>query len=338
MKLRAIVFAALAGLAALGGGAAAQSSVTIFGVVDLAARVVSNDDRQVQLASGGDRASRIGFRGTDDLGGGLSAGFWLEAPLDPDTANLDFNFSRRSTVSLTSRTLGELRLGRDRVPSYFEWAEFDPFGDSGLGASTRLGVASAILPTDAGLTTQQRADNLVGYFTPGGLGGFFAQLGVTAGEGQLGDKYYGGRIGYREGPIAASASWGKTQVTGTEDAVTWAIGGDWDFKVIRLAGFYSSFEIGGGSQENWQIGASAPFGSWLLRGAISGMSGGGSISNHEALHYALGVVYSLSKRTALYTTCASIDNTNTSFTVASGPPLTRGNRSSGLDFGVRHSF
>jgi predicted porin len=338
MKLRAIVFAALAGLAALGGGAAAQSSVTIFGVVDLAGRVVSNDDRQYQLASGGERASRIGFRGTDDLGGGLSAGFWLEAPLDPDTGSPDFDFSRQATVSLVSRTMGELRLGRDKVPTYYEWLEFDVFGDGGLGASTRLGVASAILPSDAGLNTQKRADNLVGWFTPGGLGGFFAQLGVTAGEGQLGDKYYGGRIGYREGPIAASASWGKTQVSGTEDAVTWAIGGDWDFKVIRLAGFYSSLEIGGGSQDNWQIGASAPFDSWLLRGSVSGMSGGGSLSNQEALRYALGVVYSLSKRTALYTTYASIDNTNTAFVVASGPPLTRGNRSSGLDFGLRHSF
>jgi predicted porin len=335
MKLRPVVLAALAAVCGL---ASAQSSVVVFGVVDLAGRHVSNDQSQYQLATGGDRASRLGFRGTEDLGGGLSAGFWLEAPLNPDAADPDFGFSRQSTVSLVSRAAGELRLGRDKVPTYYEWLDFDVFGDGGLGASTRLGVASGIVPSGAGFNTQRRADNLVGYFTPGGLGGFFAQLGATAGEGQPGDKYYGGRVGYREGPIAASASWGKTQLTGSEDAVTWAIGGDWDFKVIRLAGFYSSLEIGGGSQENWRIGASAPFGSWLVRGAISGMSGGGSISNQEALHYALGVVYPLSMRTAIYSTYASIDNTNTAFVVASGPPLTRGNRSSGLDFGVRHSF
>lgn len=163
-------------------------------------------------------------------------------------------------------------------------------------------------------------------------------MSAAPGENNLGNKYHGGRAGYREGPIVASASWGKTQVTGSEDAVTWAIGGDWDLKVIRLTGFYSSLEIGGASQYNWQVGASAPFGSWLLRGAISGMSGVGSLSSQEALRYALGVVYSLSRRTALYTTYASIDNKNTAFVVASGPPLTCGNRSSGLDFGVRHSF
>lgn len=335
MKTRPVVLAALAAMCGL---ASAQSSMVVFGVVDLAARVVSNDDRQYQLASGGDRASRLGFRGTEDLGGGLSAGFWLEAELNPDKADSNFSFNRQSTVSLVSRTAGELRLGRDKVPTYSEWLDFDVFGDGGLGASTRLSVAAGIVPSGAQYNTLKRADNLASYFTPGGLGGFFAQLSAAPGENNPGNKYYGGRAGYRQGPIAVSASWGQTQVTGSEDAVIWNVGGDWDFEVLRLAGFYSSLEIGGASQDNWRIGASAPFGSWLLRGAVSGMSGGGSLSNQDALHYALGVVYSLSKRTALYTTYASIDNTNTSFTVASGPPLTRGNRSSGLDVGLRHSF
>jgi predicted porin len=156
MKLRPIVFAALA---ALSGSAAAQSSVTIFGVVDLAARVVSNDDRQVQLVSVGDRTSRLGFRGTEDLGGGLSAGYWMEAELKPDTGESSL-FNRQSTVSLVSRAAGELRLGRDKVPTYYEWLDFDVFGDSGLAASTRLGVASGIVPSDGAYDTQKRADNL----------------------------------------------------------------------------------------------------------------------------------------------------------------------------------
>ncbi len=335
MKTRPV---ALAALAAMCGLASAQSSVVVFGVVDLAARVVSNDDRQYQLASGGDRPSRLGFRGTEDLGGGLSAEFWLEAELSPDKADSNFSFNRQSTVSFVSRTAGELRLGRDKVPTYYEWLDFDVFGDGGLGASTRLSVAAGMVPSGAQYGTLKRADNLASYFTPGGLGGFFAQLSVAPGENNPGNKYYGGRAGYRRGAVAVSASWGQTQVTGSEDAVTWSVGGDWDFKVLRLAGFYSSLEIGGASQDNWRIGASAPFGSWLLRGAVSGMSGGGSLASQDASHYALGVVYSLSSRTALYTTYASIDNTNTLFTVASGPPLTRGNRSSGLDVGLRHSF
>lgn len=335
MKLRPIVVAALA---ALCGGVAAQSSVTIFGVVDLAARVVSNDDRQVQLASGGERSSRIGFRGTDDLGGGLSAGFWLEAPLDPDTANPDFNFSRRSTVSLTSRTLGELRLGRDRVPSYFEWVEFDPFDDSGLGASSRLSVSEGIVPSGGAYNTFKRADNLVSYFTPAALGGIFAQLSAAPGENQLGNKYYGARLGYREGQIAGSASYGRTQVTASDDAVLWSIGGSYDYKVVRLMGFYSSLDIGPAGQENWLLGITAPAGPLLLRASYQAMNGKDTLAMQESWLVALGAVYSLSKRTAVYATYSMIGNTHTTFTVASGPLLTRGNDSSGFDLGIRHVF
>jgi predicted porin len=335
MKARAIL---LATLAALASAAAAQSGVTVFGVVDLAARYVSNDQSQYQLATSGDRASRLGFRGTEDLGGGLSAGFWLEAPLNPDVADASFSFSRRSTVSLVSRGAGEMRLGRDMVPTYYEWLEFDPFGDSGLGRSTRLATASGIVPSGGAYSTAVRADNLVGYFTPGTMGGLFAHLAMAAGEGQLGNKYYGGRIGYRDGPLAGSMSWGTTQVTADDDAVIWNIGGGYDFQSLLLTGFYSELEIGSSSQSNWQLGLAAPFGPWLVRGSYQGMTGKGGLANQEAWGLALGTVYSLSKRTALYATYSTISNTHTSFAVSSSPPLTPGNDSSGFDLGLRHSF
>ena len=335
MKLRPILAATLLALCA---GASAQSSLVVFGVVDLAARIVDNDDKQYQLASGGDRASRLGFRGTEDLGGGLSAGFWLEATLRPDTADSSFGFDRRSTVSLSSQAAGELRLGRDRTPTYLDWVDYDPFGDGGLGASTRMTVASGIVPAGGAYNTFKRADNLVSYFTPGALGGVFAQLSAAPGENQLGNKYYGARLGYHDGSLAGSASYGKTQVTANDDAVNWNIGGSFDFKSFQLMGLYSSLEIGPSSQENWMLGVTAPFGPWQVRGSYQGMNGKGGLSGQEAWGLAVGGVYSLSKRTALYATYSTISNTGTSFAVASGPPLTRGNDSSGIDFGIRHLF
>ena len=99
---KSIVFAAA--LAACVGSVSAQSSVSVFGVVDLAGRMVSNDETQYQLANGGMQTSRLGFRGTEDLGGGLSAGFWLEGELQADTGNSSgFNFMRRSTVWAATR-------------------------------------------------------------------------------------------------------------------------------------------------------------------------------------------------------------------------------------------
>jgi predicted porin len=68
------------------------------------------------------------------------------------------------------------------------------------------------------------------------------------------------------------------------------------------------------------------------------MSGSGGLNGQEAWGVAVSAVYSLSKRTALYATYSTISNTNTAFKVASGPPLTVGNDSSGMDFGIRHSF
>ena len=71
--------AALALLATAAAGASAQSNVTLFGVVDVAVRHVKNGDNSVNsMASGGYNTSRLGFRGVEDLGGGLKAGFWLE--------------------------------------------------------------------------------------------------------------------------------------------------------------------------------------------------------------------------------------------------------------------
>lgn len=336
MRLRSI---ALAVLATFAGAVLAESSLTVFGVVDLAARVVDNDQRQYQLASGGDRASRLGFRGTEDLGGGLSAGFWLEATLRADMADPEFSFDRRSTVSISSQRAGELRLGRDRVPTYLDWIEYDPFGDGGLGAVTNMSVASGIVPVSGGAyNTFKRADNLVSYFTPGALGGIFAQLSAAAGEGQLGNKYYGARLGYREGPIAGSTSYGKTQVTDSQDAVLWNIAGSYDFRTWQLMGLYSSLEIDSSAQENYMIGVTAPFGPWLLRGSYQAMDGKDGLAGQEAWGLALGAVYSLSKRTAVYATYATISNTNTSFAVSTKPLLTRGNDSSGFDLGVRHIF
>ena len=82
---------ALAVLGAFAGVASAQSSVTMFGVVDLNVQTVSNNDRVYGMSTDGMASSRLGFRGVEDLGGGLKAGFWLEAGLAPDTGRSNTN-------------------------------------------------------------------------------------------------------------------------------------------------------------------------------------------------------------------------------------------------------
>src|SRR5689334_23758725 len=130
---------ALAVLGAFAGAASAQSSVTLFGIVDVNVGQVKNETpttstKITRMSTDGINSSRLGFRGVEDLGGGMKAGFWLEAGLAPDTGAQGgsngistVTFNRRSTVSLMGN-FGEVRLGRDYDPSFWNLTVFDPFG------------------------------------------------------------------------------------------------------------------------------------------------------------------------------------------------------------------
>lgn len=195
--------------------AAAQSSVALFGVIDVNVGWIDNNEATYQLGTNGMATSRLGFRGTEDLGGGLKAGFWLEGEFDADTGrasasfgngdpNSNFAFLRRSTVSLLN-TYGEIRLGRDNTPTYWAWSVYDPFSATGVGNSQNLAQDRQLLTgTNGSYGTLSRANNMVSYFLPGGVTGpgLFGQVSVAAGEGAAGNKYIGGRIGYASGPFS----------------------------------------------------------------------------------------------------------------------------------------
>ena len=174
-------FATLAVLAAASAGAYAQSSVTLFGIVDEAARYVKNGDLKVKsLASGGINTSRLGVRGVEDLGDGLKAGFWLETGLNADSGTTSDStrfWNRRSTVSLMGN-FGEVRLGRDFTPTYLGYSDYDVFGDNGVAASGKFDAPLGVLrdgSTTLGTGQGTRADNQITYLTPGNLGGFYGR-------------------------------------------------------------------------------------------------------------------------------------------------------------------
>jgi len=360
---------ALAALGAFAGAASAQSSVTMFGVVDLNVQTVSNNDRTYSMGTDGMASSRLGFRGVEDLGGGLKAGFWLEMGIAPDTGrnagvwgNGDspiagstsregnqLFFNRRSTVSLSNQW-GELRLGRDYTATFWSWTVFDPFGTNGVGSATNLALSSTIQGALAGSTygTLVRANNMVQYILPGGVfgPGLYGQLQVAAGEGANGNKYWGGRIGYAAGPFDIAGAYGQTDCLDTAcniDLDNWNIGGSWNFGFMKLSGFFSSISADGlgnkAGRDNWFVGVSAPFGQWNFKGSYGGTNGKDLLDNSDASQWAIGVDYNLSKRTALYATWSSINNDNSAFSVSSqASALSLGTNSTGGQIGVRHTF
>lgn len=353
---------ALAVLGAFSGMAAAQSSVTVFGIVDVAARYIKNDGNGSIKGLSADQqaSSRLGFRGVEDLGGGLKAGFWLESALSPDTGDAGSTVSgsnrfwgRRSTVSLMGN-FGEIRLGRDFTPTFNSYSDYAAFGTNGSGSADVFG--NDVLGSTTLTTT--RADNQVSYITPNTLGGLYGQVSVAAGEGVSGNKYAGGRLGYAAGPLNVSVGYGQTEVTplaGDDSFQRFTVGASYDFGVVKLMGYFIRSEWADFESNIYEIGASVPVGPGIIRAAYQaidkkGVVGATNLNNKDANHISLGYIHNLSKRTSVYTTVARFDNKNDTaganagpnFSVATknGPALTasNGRTSTGFELGIRHNF
>ena len=374
---------ALAALTAFAGVASAQSSVTLFGVVDLNARNVKNGSAGSlkTLSTDGLASTRFGVRGVEDLGGGLRAGFWLEAGFGADTAagasaGADASgnrigtgglvFNRRATLSLLGG-FGEVRLGRDYTPTFWNHTIFDPFGTNGVASQTNLitpasGASGSNTTRVLGYTsngvnsgtttgTVVRADNSIGYFLPT-MGGLYGQVMIAAGEGFTGAKYVGGRFGYSAGPINVAVAVGRTEVTSSADLSAVNFGGSWNLGFATLMAQYHSYEADrtgaagfthDRSLKNWLVGAVMPMGASSFKFSYAKSSGefSDTVRDGDATQLGLGYQYDLSKRTALYANYSRVKNNKGARFYASGSgPLNAGTdfTSTGYEFGVRHSF
>ena len=252
---------ALAALTAFAGAASAQSSVTLFGIVDVSARNISAGGKSMQqLATDGYNSSRLGFRGVEDLGGGMRASFWYEGSIAADTGtSAGQNWQRRQTVSL-SGGFGEIRAGRDYTPSFWNSTVFDPMGTNGVGSF--LNVVQTSLGT--GATTYVRANNSIGYFLPGGLGGLYGQVMLAAGEGSRTNDYSGFRLGYSSGPLNVAASWGKTDTPAAYKHTSLA--GSFKLGAPTVMAQYNKVDTTGSGQKAMLFGFSYPMGATEIRG------------------------------------------------------------------------
>lgn len=342
------------GLAMAGTSVFAQSTVTVFGVADLG--ILSARASGVagvnSVITDGNTSSRFGLRGTEDLGGGLKAQFWIEGAVSMDngaggstsadniTSSTNGLFARRSTLGLQGG-FGEVRMGRDYTPTFNNLTTaVHPFGTNGVGNAGQL-----FYPVAAGGTTARtnvRASNSIAYLTPN-LGGFsahvmWANAGAAAAPGSDNGRYTGARVAYRTDVFSVSAATGKTEYA-TGDYTQSNIGATYRVGPARLSYLWGQNKVGVTSTKANMIGVQYGIGKGEIRAAYTTLKAKG-VAN-DATQLAVGYVHNLSKRTALYTAYSTVDNkgTGTRFSVGGGlRPTTPGGNSSGLEFGVRHSF
>lgn len=336
----------------------AQTSATVFGVLDLAVQSLRADGlgSATRLSSGSNQPSRIGFRGTEDLGSGLKAGFWLEGTIAADSglggsnntnnqstgavAAGGLQFDRRSTLSL-SNAAGELRIGRDYVPTYWNASRADPFTANGVGSDRNLIGAGAV-----SAPTWVRASNSVGYHLPENLGGIYGQAMVAWGENLSGaankndGQYTGARLGYAKGPVDMALATGKTRYR-TGDFQLTNLFGSYNFGPVKVSALWNGARLDTPTpqkQRDFLLAAVVPVGagqfdlSYVKSRITSSPTGAG------ASQVALGYLHNLSKRTAPYIHYARIRNQGgATFSNGPGAP-TAGGTTSGLEVGVRHFF
>ena len=350
MKKSLIAMAVLASA----GVASAQSSVTLFGIVDATLAFGKGSiSNKTQLTNSGYNSSRLGFRGTEDLGGGMSASFWLEAGMANDNGSgaatnvnnqstgtsaasagtQGLTFNRRSTVSLGGGW-GEVRLGRDYTPQFWNLTVFDPFGTNGVGTTQTLN-------SSLGGPVAIRASNSIGYFLPGNLGGFYGQLQHYRGENNNNVANDGTgtamRVGYANGPANAALAYSTTKYA-TGDIKSTNLGGQWDFGVAKLMGHYVRDRVSGSATgKGGLIGALVPVGPGEIRLAYSTYKNN-LAGTPKTNKIALGYVHNLSKRTAVYTTYARVKNSGGAAQALNGSGNAANQNSTGYDFGIRHSF
>lgn len=366
---------ALAALGAVASSAMAQSSVTLYGIVDLG--IVKQNRADTASALGGvgmsnkelnvaqATKSRIGFRGVEDLGGGLSAKFALEHRLTPDNgAQNGGQFWDQSIVGLTSQSFGEITLGRDYGPTFYTQYLLDPWLNQGVAEVG--GTTYAFAGYNAGGHTA-RYNN--GIFYKMAANGFTLMLSSSLSEEDGKDNRYGLAVNYSAGPLFVTAAYDQnpSSLNGTpfladdETDNLVLLGASYDFGFIKPRVLYGQSTIqtplGEAKPKAFTIAATIPMGTNLIKigytqidwDAASPLAQGaavallGSSDPQDQLNgfnalgalaaaddtkqqkFAIGYEHVLSKRTALYTDLAYGKTKN-------------GESVSAVDFGIRHAF
>jgi len=304
----------------------AQSSVTVYGVADAFAAVARGSLSNKRMTDGGNIASQLGFRGTEDLGGGLTAKYVIEGGLNLDdgTGTIPgpgYMFTRQSYVGLESKSWGKVNMGRQYTPIFGTTYTADPLGNNSVFSPVILWAQTDAQP---GLSAwAARSDNALAYSSPSDLpvvgtlmyapgeasytsssGNYLgASLAYTSGALWLGWGYQNKKSGGWPAASAAVPTESVAQVLAAKyTAGPFVIGASWGYQGSNTPKSPRANLLNLNSQ--YILGASSFYLSYGSRD-VSG-------SERDQMAFTLGYDYNLSKSTAIYVRHLSLTNKSNS--------------------------
>lgn len=346
---------ALAVLSSFAVGAQAQSSVTVYGVMDMALQyqdMGAAAGSTTALDSGIQAGSRLGFKGSEDLGSGLKANFQLEMGINADTgasAQGGTTFGRQAYVGL-SGDFGAVNLGRQYTPVFIAIDSFDPFS-TGMTSSTAgygtSGFGAAEYFDHGGV----RMNNSITYST-NNMGGFAVNAAYGMGTETPGNTSSGRYIGlsgtYTAGPLFLELAYSDSNTAVPSPLVStksYLLAGTYNFGAVTLHGAFQQIENGGAvtvanynkDRQVYSIGASVPVGAGtFIANYIN--SNNDAVNAANASQIAVGYTHALSKRTNLFTTLSQAENDANARFGSSDVEPAAGKTAKMFNVGIRHKF
>lgn len=350
---------AMMGCCALG-SAFAQSSVRLYGIVDVGlehARTSGGTAPERKLTSvvnGPNSLSRLGFTGTEDLGGGMSANFVLEHGFDSDTGanTAPVFFNRNSFVGLKGGW-GEVRLGRTYTPGFFVMQSGDVMR---YGWFANAGTFGRLTPSG-----QPRVDNGLVYLTPA-FGGVSARIHYGLGAESAtpprdSGRFLGVSVEYSKEPIYVGIFHHRREdvfpanSTTTQTSTYQGIAARYEVSGWAVAGGVVQFDPAGpntataGKQQGWWLGGMYKMGIGEIRAAAGRIKADltGAVDPRATL-WGVSYNYPLSRRTNVYAAYGSMDNNQTgafqleSSSRAIALPVAAGVDTKAFSIGIRHTF
>ena len=321
------IIAAVALLAAAG-AASAQSSVTIYGRLNTTAEYQKNINAVGTQKVLQNNASRLGFKGIEDLGGGLKAEFFLEHRFNVDTGTVTSGafWAGDSYVGLSGR-FGSIKAGRLTSAAYYATADYISFHNHDTGTSE-----------DKLYTYLGQNANTISYTTPS-IGGLTAEASVSAAEGSnIGNKVANLALNYGGGPLELGL--GYERKAGDRDQQV-AVRANYTFGPVTLGGYYQRSDdkgFGGlGKRDAFRVSAMFVAGASEFHANFGKADDWSKLANSDATQYTVGYNYNLSKRTKLYGFYTVTDNSR-NFSYFGASDRFGALKASSAAVGVRHNF